>query len=482
MKHLKLLQFTIRQKIVLGLLLFSVILGIMAYVSYSYLLAVEEKVVLVEFADDLSNMMLEIRRSEKNFLLYGGQENQEDNARYIEEAKDLLRQAATTASDQLLLVKLSTLFQGLLDYQARSTEVFLAQGLTHDQSEEAASQLRESGKSLVDQAKQIASLERRSILVINKRLRSNLLYSVFFLALLGVLLFFFVTFKILLPLKVIAQTTTRIAKGNFKPLPVWNTNDEIQRLMEAFNRMVSELESRQDQLVQAQKLSSIGTLASGIAHQLNNPLNNISTSCQILMEERDSGDRDFITKMLNNIEGETIRARDIVKGLLEFSRHQQFSLRKAPLAEVVERSLSLVSSQVPAGIRLSADIPPDLILRLDPQRMQEALLNLLLNAIQSIEQPPGTVRLYMEPTFNPDRVVLAVEDTGKGIPESELNRIFDPFFTTKAVGNGTGLGLFIVYGIVKKHGGRITVTSSPGKGATFRMELPLPSAAPGREK
>ncbi len=118
----------------------------------------------------------------------------------------------------------------------------------------------------------------------------------------------------------------RIAKGDFSPLPVMDTRDETQQVVEAFNRMVTELERRQDQLVQAKKLSSLGVLTSGVAHQLNNPLNNISTSCQILLEDLDQLETDFVRRVLTNVEQEVARARDIVKGLLEFSRAKEFSI------------------------------------------------------------------------------------------------------------------------------------------------------------
>jgi len=466
------LKINIRRKIVIGLLVVSLAMGTMAAVAYSNLQAMEGKVFLVEFADDLSNTILEIRRSEKNWLLFGGQLNLDENHAFTAKALAMLHGATPDITDRAVLRKLSLICQDLRQYQA-NLELLLG-AVSHSERTRDVEALREIGKRLVEQSNLLAKLERYDILSINMQLRRNLLYSVLILSLLAVTLFFFVTFKILVPLKVIEQTTTRIAEGNFEPLPVWDTNDEIQQLMGAFNRMVSELENRQDQLVQAKKLSSIGTLASGIAHQLNNPLNNISTSCQLLME--DDAERDeFEARMLRNIEQETLRARDIVRGLLEFSREQVFTLARVPLKPVVDRSLALIASHVPPGISVRADVPADIELMMDAQRMQESLINLLINAAQAIEDPPGEVRVYTEPGRGDDRVNLVVEDTGKGIPEENLGRIFDPFFTTKGVGAGTGLGLFIVYSIVKKHGGRIRAESSPGMGTRFVMELPLPA-------
>ena len=156
--------------------------------------------------------------------------------------------------------------------------------------------------------------------------------------------------------------------------------------------MICELEKRQDQLLQAKKLSSLGTFTSGIAHELNNPLNNISTSCQILIEEFDKADPEFSHRMLGNIEHEVHRARDIVRALLEFSRAKEFCLAPTPLLQVVDRAVKLISSQVPPGIEISLDIPGELSLDLDAQRMQQVFLNLMENAIHAME-PPGQISI-----------------------------------------------------------------------------------------
>ena len=243
-------------------------------------------------------------------------------------------------------------------------------------------------------------------------LKTQLLVSV--VVFLGFMGFFayIVSRKIIRPLRVIENTTLRIAQGDFKPLPVLNTRDETQRVVEAFNRMVAELEKRQDQLVQAKKMSSLGVLTAGIAHQLNNPLNNISTSCQIILEELDQCDVEFLRKMLTNVEQEVYRARDIVKGLLEFSRVREFALKPIPLEDVVKRSIRLISSQVPPGIDIVDEVPWDLILELDAQRMQEVFLNLLMNAIQAIKEPPGQIRIAASLDGRGQEAVITVEDTG----------------------------------------------------------------------
>ncbi|MBU1610532.1 MAG: HAMP domain-containing protein [Proteobacteria bacterium] len=466
------LKPNIRHKVALAMLLFFLGIGGMSYLSYSYLLEIEKKVTLVEVADDLTNIVLEIRRTEKNLLLFGEESNLTANRQYIQQALALLENIAETLNMPSVEQELADLRDEIRAYGNSIKEITSRSNIPERERQALIEKLREYGQRLMGKSADISRYERADILRINLRLRDNLLYSVIVLLAIGLGAFLFVIFKIILPLKLIEQTTASIAKGNFQPMEVRNTNDEIQRVMEALNHMVAELDKRRDQLVQAQKLSSIGTLASGIAHQLNNPLNNISTSCQILMEEPDCN-QDLTTRMLGNIDQETIRARDIVRGLLEFARHQEFSLEEFSLLQVVERAVRLTSSQAPPGISLKVDIPDTLLVKLDFQRMQEALINLILNAFQAIAPAQGTVTLTGSLNSAGESALITVRDTGTGIAEQDLACIFDPFFTTKEVGTGTGLGLFVVYGIIKQHRGRIWAESSQGKGTAIHIELPL---------
>jgi two-component system NtrC family sensor kinase len=473
-------NLNLRQKVILGLAAGILAIGFIGVVSYHYLRAIELKQHFVEVADDLSNITLEIRRYEKNFLLYGSKGDLEENQRYIQNGLDLLSTLDSEVKGLEGAPKVNLIRQEFLYYKNIMEQMGAMTG-SQSSSHELEDQLREHGKRLVELSHQLVRFERQKILEIIKTLKTQLLTSLGIFVVLGGFLVFIVSRKILQPLKTIEKTTLRIAMGNFNPLPVLETRDETQRVVEAFNRMVQELEKRQDQLVQAKKLSSLGVLTSGVAHQLNNPLNNISTSCQILMEELEdleTYDLAFFQKMLANIEQEVDRARDIVKGLLEFSRVKDFALKPTPLKAVVDRSIRLISSQVPAGIDIIEHVPDDLILQLDAQRMQEALLNLLMNALQAIPHLPGQIKIEAKPNKKDQRVIITVEDTGIGISKEDLGRIFDPFFTTKEVGSGTGLGLSIVYGIIQKHQGSIAAESKEGEGTRFIIRLPFQPPAP----
>lgn len=472
---------SIRIKIIIGLAICVSAVIFMGGLSYRYLIAIEKKQHVVEIADDLSNIILEIRRYEKNYLLYASLEDLQENRRYVRQAKDTLARILPEIGTMSIAPKLNQLDSHLRDYSGFMEERTNCNPQASPACAALEDQVRESGKQLVDLSQLLVQIERRMILQILRTLQNNLIVSLLILVGVGVVFAFFVGTKIVRPLRTIEKTTLRIAQGDFSPVPVDRPRDETQSVMVAFNRMISELEKRQEQLVQVKKLSSIGILAAGIAHQLNNPLNNISTSYQIILEEFGQGDSEFARKLLISCGQEILRAQEIVKGLLEFSRQRDFALRRVALHEVVTRAVRLISSQVPPGIEIATDVPPELILELDSQRMQEVFLNLLMNAIQAMENTPGQIRIHARPVEDAagqPQAEIVVADSGKGIAPEDVGRIFDPFFTTKQVGAGTGLGLSIVFGIIEQHHGRITVESRLGEGTRFLIRLPAPAAMP----
>ncbi|MFH1021217.1 MAG: ATP-binding protein [Pseudomonadota bacterium] len=231
---------------------------------------------------------------------------------------------------------------------------------------------------------------------------------------------------------------------------------------------------RQHQLVQSEKLAALGTLLSGVAHELNNPLSNISTSAQILGEEIEEDNVEFKKNLIGQIEVQSDKARDIVRTLLEFSRIKEVRKEKLPLKLLVEETILLIRGHAPSEVVIAVDIPENLHVIADKQRMQQVLLNLIKNAIDAVKADGhiwvsargiGMITGLAE-------VEILIEDDGPGIDAEHVNRIFDPFFTTKDVGKGSGLGLFIVHDIIEWHGGTITVDSRPGLGTTFIIWLP----------
>jgi len=448
--------------------------SLIGIVAYRDLLRIDLKLRFVVSVRELHDTLLEVRRYEKNFLLYGLSEDHRATIDYLDQAKELFAKVQPDFRGLKGAIQLEKLQQQMESYGQLLKELVAvteSQSPGLQQRDEIEQQLRKTGKDLVDLSLNLANFEYSRIKQILQALKTNLGHILLVLLLLGLFLTVIVTRKIVGPLSIIEKTTQRIARGDFTPLPVLSTKDETQSVVEAFNKMVRELEKRQDQLVQAQKLSSLGILTSGIAHQLNNPLNNISTSCQILMEEVHSGDGHYVQKLLSNIDQEVDRARDIVKGLLDFSRERDFQLSWVNLENLVIRTMRLVSSQLPPGVEIASEVPEDLDIYVDVQKIQEVLLNLFLNAAQAM--PEGKGQINVTAKKGRQDVEIRVHDTGCGILPSQLPHIFDPFFTTKEVGYGTGLGLSVAHGIVERHGGTLAVKSQPGKGTVFTIKLPI---------
>jgi len=470
------IHFSIRNKVILGFALSIIAFVGLGIIAYRNILTIERKIEFVVKGHELHDTLLEARRYEKNFLLYGVRENFEEALAFLERGKKVYLRLHTDVKGLEGVTYLERLENEMDRYGQLLRELVVEKDKDHPSprsQDEIEAEIRQVGKDLVDLSLRLSDFEHTRVQQIVKSLKAKILFSASILLLLGSFLTVLVSRKIVRPLTVIEQTTQRIAAGDFKPLPVMQSRDETQSVVEAFNKMISELEKRQDQLVQAQKLSSLGILTSGIAHQLNNPLNNISTSCQILQEERDEGNSEFSGKLLKNIEQEVDRARDIVKGLLEFSREREFQLNWVNLENLVIRTTRLITSQLPAGVEIFTEIPEDLDIYADAQKLQEVLLNLLLNAAQAMPNEVGRITITASEDKGVKEVEILVKDSGCGIPEDDLPHIFDPFFSTKEVGYGTGLGLSVAHGIIEQHKGTLSVKSKVDEGSVFTIRLPL---------
>ena len=259
-------------------------------------------------------------------------------------------------------------------------------------------------------------------------------------------------------------------------------SDEIAATNGRLLATVERLKATQAQLLQAEKLSAIGQLVAGVAHELNNPLTSVIGYAQLLQEEIRGGETGAepatpagLAHDLRRIAEESERAAKIVRNLLAFARRQSAARAEQDVADVMSRVLSLRSYEfrlnaIDVETAFEAGLPPVLG---DGGQLQQALLNLLLNAEQAMRaRSVRRIRVGARRVPDADAVELFITDTGHGIPEENLRRIFDPFFTTREVGEGTGLGLSICYGIVRDHGGQISVESRVGQGTTFTVLLP----------
>jgi len=237
-------------------------------------------------------------------------------------------------------------------------------------------------------------------------------------------------------------------------------------------KMRRELEESQNQLLQAEKIASLGRLSAGVAHEINNPLAGILIYAELLQREMgpEAGGKDYLEEIIN----QTMRCQQIVQRLLEFSRQSLGQRTHFNLNLIINRCVELLSHQALFhDIQVNRDLDPELPqIAGDPGQLQQVITNLLINATDAT-RGQGTITITTRPNPEGDGVVLTFSDTGCGIPSDMRDKIFEPFFTTKAVGKGTGLGLSIVYGVIQRHGGTIEVDSEPGAGSTFTIRLPL---------
>ena len=237
----------------------------------------------------------------------------------------------------------------------------------------------------------------------------------------------------------------------------------------------AELEQR---LVQADKLSSIGLLAAGVAHEVNTPLAVISTYAQMLAKQ--VADDTQKSVILDKIAKQTFRASEIVNSLLNFSRTSSTSFGEVKLNRVIQETLSLLEHQLQkTGIQVRTELDPELgPVQGNAGKLQQVFLNLILNARDAMGSGGALeVRTWQEGA----RARIEVADSGTGIAPEHLHRVYDPFFTTKPARQGTGLGLAVTYGIIQEHGGSIEVTNRSGGGAQFRIELPLAKIAAAQQ-
>jgi two-component system NtrC family sensor kinase len=238
--------------------------------------------------------------------------------------------------------------------------------------------------------------------------------------------------------------------------------------------MTRQLADAQRQLTQADKLASVGRLAAGLAHEINNPLTGVLTYASFL--EKRAGDNPEVRADLEVIVRETKRCREIVRGLLDFARQSPPERRPTDLNEVVRHGVAIVMNQLALGrVSLQLDLAADLApVPVDGNQIQQVIVNLMLNAADAIGERGGTIQVTTRAVG--DATELTVEDSGAGIPEEAMDHLFEPFFTTKG-SRGNGLGLAVTWRIVESHGGTIQVESKVGKGTRFAVRLPYAVAS-----
>ncbi len=329
------------------------------------------------------------------------------------------------------------------------------------------------------------------------RVMSTFIIIAFLCVVFLLVILYFSTTRITNPLQKMVNATQVISKGDLAHRVKVNSRDEIGCLAESFNRMTANLETANEKLIewgktlekkveertkelremqahliQSEKLASLGKLAAGIAHEINNPLGGILIYSNLLLEDTDKNSLHY--ENLRKIVKETSRCKDIVKSLLEFARPKEPETSMIGVNEILDSSLAIMEKQalfqnITIKKTYESGMPK---IFADSAQLQQVFMNIILNAAEAMA---GNGTLTLRTSLNPDGRYIDVEfsDTGHGISEEDKKRLFEPFYSTKEVGKGTGLGLAISYSIIQQHKGTIEVKGQVGKGSTFTVKLPV---------
>jgi len=468
-------RFSIRFRITLGFLLTFLVVCAVTVAGIVFISKLGAKQLFIEKAGNYAFEIQQARRFEKNYLLYGT--DLYDALSFVNNARNVLRAARQdfcTAIGESAYVIMSENLEHYHDLLEQLGEL----GTKEDaESTEARtrvqSDLRRSGSELVSDAANAIDQER---LIFHSWLHTSKIMAICALAIILLLEIYIVTFiarQIFLPFTRFESYMQRIAVGDFSPVtPVKRFQDEFTDLAVAINRMLQEINDRGNQLVQARKMAAVGTLTAGIAHEINNPLNNISLTTEALIDDFHQWSDEEKLDMLKDISSQVERAGATVANLLDFTRRDQSAFKQVDIGEVITATASLLKNEMLLGhisldMAMEKELPPVMG---NHQNLQQVFLNLFLNAMEAM---PGGGTLTVTGCREGDVVRIDIIDTGEGIPEDLLHRIFEPFFTTKDVGKGTGLGLSVSFGIVTMHNGSITAKNRKDGGAVFTVQLPV---------
>jgi signal transduction histidine kinase len=469
-------RFSVKARLTVIFLVFFLVSAGISVASVLMLSLIDDRVQFVSLADRFANEIQSARRGEKNYFLYGtdlGEVRQ-----HVDSANAILDRAALELGHVVGRQEIEDLRTYLGEYESL-VAALLARGQDEGylQSEEYArssQSLRDYGSRMLELSLDVSRQER---IVITETIERAVRVQI---ALLVVLLVFsvfaasYITRHITSRLQRLMTATQQFAAGNFLPLkPIRKYKDEYSQLAIALNHMMFELERRQNILLESHKLRAVGDLTAGVAHELNNPINNIILTSEIMKETYKELDDEERQDMINDLVTQSQRAQQVVRNLLDFARESETKTEDLHIDRLLNETIDLAKNQIRlAKIEFRQDIPENLPpVYGDRKLLIQVFLNLLLNAIDAMPNG-GTLTVRVTPEKKTSFVAIHIVDTGIGIPKHTLGSIFNPFFTTKPTGKGTGLGLSVAKGIIEKHGGDISVVSTVGEGTTFTVELP----------
>jgi signal transduction histidine kinase len=472
-------RFSVKTQIyIANALVFLFALGI-AVILIANVYRIKSRMEFLEFANDFSIEIQQARRYEKNFFLY--RTNLADALNHIRAAElvftgnaDQFASILGEEQQRRFLIQLDGYAQLLKEMQAAQSETpsrFENKAFMAD----IENQLRQYGKDMLTEAQGLMGKERSVLANTLGRTRDIHVLSLVALLILLVINTYLLVSRLFSNLTRFSVYAQRIAAGDFTPItPRRQYRDEFTELAIAINEMIKEITNREAALIQTHKMRAVGTLTAGVAHELNNPMNNIMLTAHMMMEDYATLSDSERLEMLQDVVDETSRAKHIVSNLLDFARESASTVETLDLEKILKDTISLAENQIRmSGIKIELQVTENLpSIHGDGQKLQQVFLNLILNAVDASSKG-SKIQVIALPHEKSDSVALKVVDYGQGIPKHVLPSIFDPFFTTKVKGKGTGLGLSVSQGIVAKHGGRILVSSDEGSGSVFTVVLPV---------
>jgi len=472
-------KFSIRMQIYISFVFsFTVILGF-AIAQLAAMQMMKNKIAVLDVAN---NALYEIQQAlnfQNDFFLYGA--SLEEAQASLRRARSILQNAADSSRD--IADILGDLLAREKGYESMlKNRDFLEKQPFSKENEPSIkkldSEIRRKGKDTAVFARELILQEKKALQRMIGLSQNIHAYSIFSLLLIILFFTFMLTRRILARINRFVNYTQRIALGDYTfIIPARSYRDEFSDLAVAINRMIMELKLRQDILVQSHKLKAMGTLTAGVAHELNNPLNNIMLTAHMFKEDYPNLSGEERMDMMEDVIHESERAKKIVSNLLDFARESQTVMAPLDIGGVIRETLDLAANQINLkgahiDLRIESHLP---FVNGDKQQLIQVFLNVIFNALD-VTPKGGRIAIDVGTTKTAKFLTVKVTDFGPGIPDRVIPSIFDPFFTTKSKQGGTGLGLSVSQGIVSKHGGEISAYSNPPAGTTFTVALPAASS------
>ncbi len=519
-------DMSLKKKIVLSFLLSAGIIALLSVFLYVNFIEIRKETAFLELTDTIRSKSLQLRRHEKNYFLYAPAEaSSETNAihQYLAELDEVLGGAQLRS-----LNRTASLHRLVQEYRSQFTKIEALVGAASDESgamkraspayrrvsnlieanflnkpledvkylqtvaalppnhrfivllgalEQEIISLRKTGENILAEAKELDTTAREKVDGFNRRSRNAVLIIFPLFLVVGFGTFIVIINSVVRRLQLLTEVVEKAGEGRFTTLPLSRARDEVGTLIQKFNIMEEHLTQHEKELIHTKKLAAIGTLAAGVAHELNNPLNNIYTTAQRLQKKAGGECPDYLKRGLDDIFGETIRVKGIVGDLLAFARGREPHLRPVELRSLLAGVYRHLGEQLNTGaVRFQTSLhPEEIVLYADQEQLEQVFINLFANAVHAL---PNGGDLVVRAEEEDHSIKIRVSDTGMGMASDTIEKVFEPFYTTKD--KGTGLGLAIVFNIIQKHQGEIAIASAEGEGTTFTITLPKDEKRNGR--